>query len=159
MQLIDKVVIFESGREEYAISIQSIISIEKVEFVNPIPLMPAYMRGVTKARGELIPVIDFEAVLYRRPLKESENARLLVVQTEAMPLGFLVKEAKEIIDIPPDSLKQLGIAAYEKTRYFTGIAAFSERLITMIDPDILVSSLEGMKDIQEYMKSNRAPSA
>lgn len=158
MQPVNKAVIFESGREEYAIPVQSVISIEKVEFINPIPHMPFYMRGVTKARGELIPVIDFEAVLYNRSIAESEEARLLVVQTQALPIGFLVKEAKEIIDISSESLKQLGIAAYEKTKYFTGIAAFSERLITIIDPDILVSSLEGIKDIQEYMKNTKASS-
>ncbi|MEK4028886.1 MULTISPECIES: chemotaxis protein CheW [Bacillaceae] len=159
MQLINKAVIFESGQEEYAVPVQSVVSIEKVEFINPIPHMPFYMRGITKAREELIPVIDFESVLYDRPLAESEDARLLVVQTEALSVGFLVKEAKEIIDVPAESLKQLGIASYEKTKYFTGIAAFSERMVTIVDPDILVSSLEGIKEIQEYMKNHKVPSA
>ncbi|MFK2824291.1 CheW domain-containing protein [Bacillus sp. B190/17] len=154
MQIVNKAVVFESGHEEYAVPIQSVISIEKVNFINPIPHMPLYMRGVTKAREDLIPVIDFESVLYNRSLA-GEEARLLVVQTESLQIGLLVKDAKEIIDIPQEALKQMGIAAYEKTKYFIGVAAFSDRLITIIDPDILVSSLEGIKDIQEYMKQNK----
>ncbi|KAB7708835.1 chemotaxis protein CheW [Bacillus aerolatus] len=158
MQTVNKAVIFESGREEYAVPIESVISIEKVDFINPIPHMPLYMKGITKIREELVPVIDVEAVLYNQPLVEVEEARLLVVQTHSLPAGFLVKDAKEIIDIPQESLKQMGLAAYEKTKYFTGVAAFSERLVTVINPDILVSSLEGMKDIQDYMSKNKVSS-
>lgn len=152
-----KTVVFESGQEEYAISVQSVVSIEKVEFINPIPHMPFYMKGMTKMREELIPVIDFECLLYNQQLADPKEGRLLVVQLDYMPVGFLVKDAKEIIDIPQESFKQMGIAAYEKTKYFTGVAVFSERLITVVDANLLVSSLEGMKEIQEYVKNSKNP--
>jgi len=67
----------------------------------------------------------------------------------------LVNEAKEIINIPQDKLKQVGLVAYQKTSYFTGVANLDTRLITLIDPLLLIRSLEGIREIQEFMKSEK----
>ncbi|WP_338749970.1 chemotaxis protein CheW [Bacillus sp. FJAT-52991] len=151
MQSINKAVIFESGNEEYAVPIQSVISIEKVNFINPIPHLPLYLKGVTKIREELLPVIDFEYVLYKRMLSSVEEARLLIVQTNSLPVGLLVKEAKEIIEFPDESVRQVNLISYESTRFFSGVATIGDRLITIIDVDVLVSSLEGIEDVKDFM--------
>ena len=41
-----------------------VISIEKFENATRIPNLPDFVKGIVKSRGELIPVIDFEQVLY-----------------------------------------------------------------------------------------------
>lgn len=151
MQSINKAVIFESGNEEYAVPIQAVISIEKVNFINPIPHLPLYLKGVTKIREELLPVIDFEYVLYKRMLPSLEEARLLIVQTNSLPVGLLVKEAKEIIELPEDSVRQVNLISYESTRFFSGVATIGDRLITIIDVDVLVSSLEGIDAVKDFM--------
>ncbi|MDZ5471094.1 chemotaxis protein CheW (plasmid) [Bacillus sp. 31A1R] len=150
-----KVVVFQVGTEEYAIPIQYVISIEKMEGITPIPHLPAYVKGIVKVRGELIPVIDFERVLYNRQIDNSDSIRLIVLHTEEMSLAVLVNEAKEIINIPQDKLKQVGLVAYQKTSYFTGVANLETRLITLIDPLLLIRSLEGIREIQEFMKSEK----
>ncbi|PAQ16264.1 chemotaxis protein CheW [Bacillaceae bacterium SAOS 7] len=151
MQSINKAVIFESGNEEYAVPIQAVISIEKVNFINPIPHLPRYLKGVTKIREELLPVIDFEYVLYKRMLPSLEEARLLIVQTNSLPVGLLVKEAKEIIELPEESVRQVNLISYESTRFFSGVATIGDRLITIIDMDVLVSSLEGIDAVKDFM--------
>lgn len=147
-----KAVIFHVGSEEYGIPVENVVSIEKCEDVNPIPHFPSFVKGIVKSRNELIPVIDFEMVLYNRPLEKSDAVRMIVLNTTELSIGLLVKEAKEILDISNESLKQIGLFAYQKTSYFSSVANLEERLITMIDSNILVSSLDGIKDIQEYMK-------
>ncbi|MBM7648104.1 purine-binding chemotaxis protein CheW [Bacillus ectoiniformans] len=156
MQQVDKTVVFESGHEEYAVPIESVISIEKVPSIQPIPHLPLYMKGVVKVRDELIPVIDFEYVLYNKSLSNLDEARLLVIQTKFLAVGFLVKDAKEIISVPEQSLRQVGLVAYSKTKYFSAVANLDNRLVTIIDPEVLVSSLDGMKEIQEFMMSYTA---
>jgi purine-binding chemotaxis protein CheW len=148
-----KMVVFQSGKEEYAVPIQYVVSIEKLDHINPIPHLPAYLRGIVKNRGELIPVIDFEQVLYSQFIENLSESRLIVLQVESFFFGILVKEAKEIIDIPIELQKQIGLMAYEGTRYFSAVANMEKRLVTIIDPNILVESLEGIQDIQEYMKT------
>jgi purine-binding chemotaxis protein CheW len=149
----NKAVVFRVGSEEYAFPIQNVISIEKMEDTTPIPHLPEYVKGIVKVRGELIPVVDFENILYNRQIEIDEGTRLIVLHTMEMSIGVLVNEAKEIVDIPSDKLKQIGLIAYQKTNYFTGIANLDKRLITVIDPLKLIQSLEGIREIQEYMKS------
>ncbi|MER2169398.1 MAG: chemotaxis protein CheW [Psychrobacillus psychrodurans] len=150
-----KVVVFQSGNEEYAVSIDHVVSIEKLEKVNPIPHLPPYLIGLMKIRGELVPIIDFEQILYKQSGLMNANARVVTMLTEEMSVGILVKEAKEILDIPSESLKQMGIMNYSKTNYFTNIANLEDRMITIVDPSILVRSLEGIQDILSYLEDNK----
>lgn len=154
MSLSSKSVIFLVGNEEYGIPVEYVISIDKYEEVTPIPHLPSFVKGIVKSRGELIPVIDFELVLYQKALEVNDDVRMIVLHTDELSVGLLVKEAKEILDIANESLQQVGLLAYSKTAYFTSIANLEERLITMIDPNILIASLEGIKEIKEYMKEN-----
>jgi purine-binding chemotaxis protein CheW len=150
-----KVVVFQVGTEEYAISIEHVISIEKVEGNTPIPHLPVYVKGIVKVRGELLPVLDFEEILYHRTIQYNDQTRMIVVKTDDLSIGVLVNDAKEIIDIEKEHLKQLGLVAFNKTSYFTSIANLDSRLITIIDPSKLVQSLEGINEIQQYMKSHQ----
>lgn len=149
----EKVVVFQCGNEEYAVPIEHVVSIEKLEQVNPIPHLPNYLIGLMKIRGELVPIIDFEEILYHRSGVNYENARVVTMHTQDMSIGILVKEAKEILDIATEDLKQIGLVNYTKTQYFTAVANLENRMITIVDPSILVRSLEGIKDIQAYLES------
>ncbi|WP_144510189.1 chemotaxis protein CheW [Bacillus sp. FJAT-22090] len=148
----EKVVVFQCGNEDYAVPIEHVVSIEKLEQINPIPHLPNYLIGLMKIRGELVPIIDFEQILYNRSGVNNENARVVTMHTQDMSIGILVKEAKEILDIAQEDLKQIGLVNYTKTRYFTAVANLEDRMITIVDPSILVRSLEGIKDIQSYLE-------
>lgn len=153
MEESNKLVVFSVGNEEYAISIEHVMSIEKVEGITPIPHLPNYVSGIIKVRGELIPALDTERILYNRPMTQEESIRIIVLRTEDMSLGMIVREAKEIIDVPTEKMKQVGLVAYKKTSFFTGVANLDSRLITIISPSILVKTLDGIKEIQEYMQN------
>ncbi|MBS4191151.1 chemotaxis protein CheW [Bacillus sp. FJAT-49705] len=155
MEETNKVVVFQVGNEEYAIPIRFVVSIEKMEGVTPIPHLPAYVNGIFNVRGELIPVIDFERVLYNQSIQVKESTKIIVLQTDELLIGVVVSDTKEIINIPEGVIKQLGLIAYKKTTYFTGIANLNSRIITLIDPTQMVQSLEGIREIQEYMKEQK----
>lgn len=151
----NKTVVFQAGNEEYAFPILYVISIEKLEGMTAIPHMPEYVTGITKVRGDLIPVIDLEKVLYGRDIQGDEKTRLIVLQTADISIGTLVRDAKEILEIPAENLKQPGLIAYQKTKFITGIANFDKRMIMVIDPETLIQSLEGIKEIKEYMQKEK----
>ncbi|WP_018660578.1 chemotaxis protein CheW [Heyndrickxia acidiproducens] len=155
MEIQDKYMIFKVRDEEYGISIRSVSSIEKAEKMNPIPKLPDFVRGVVKVRDELVPVIDIEAVFYQTQLELADSARLIVLQTPALFVGLLVKEANDILEIRDGAKKQVGLIGYERTKYFSSVANLDGRLITLVDPDILIASLEGIKDIIAYINGER----
>jgi purine-binding chemotaxis protein CheW len=150
-----KTVVFQAGNEEYAFQILFVVSIEKMEGMTAIPHMPDYVTGITKVRGDLVPVIDLEKVLYNRDIQADDKTRLIVLETSDISLGVLVRDAKEILEIPQDNLKQPGLVAYQNTKFITGIANFEKRMIMVIDPETLIQSLEGIKEIKDYMKNQK----
>ena len=147
-----KAVVVQCGNEEYAISVETIVSIERLEKVNPIPHLPSYMLGLMRIRGELVPVLDFEQILYGNSAADHNDPRIVVVQTEKLHIGLLVLDAKEILDIPDQTLTSSGLMAYSKTPYFTSVANLEERMITIVDPEILSQTLAGMDEIGEFVK-------
>lgn len=151
-----KAVVVQCGNEEYAISVDAIVSIERLEKVNPIPHLPDFMLGLMKIRGELVPILDFEQILYNKSAKDHPGARIVVVQTKALYIGLLVLDAKEILDIPESTLTTGGLMAYSKTAYFTSVANLENRMITIVDPEILSQTLSGMDEISEYVDAQLA---
>lgn len=151
-----KVVVFRCGNEDYAIPVDHVVSIEKLEQINPIPHLPNYFLGLMKIRGELVPIVDFEQILYGRSASSDEQVRVIVLQTKEMFIGLLVLEAKEILDIANNDLKQIGLVNYSKTQYFSSVANLENRVITIIDPSILVRTVDGIKEIQTYLESVEA---
>lgn len=83
-----KLVVFESGNEEYGVSIEEILSIEKDEKVTPIPHLPSYMLGMINVRGELVPILDFEQILYHRSSKDFEQAKIIVLKTDDLSFAI-----------------------------------------------------------------------
>ena len=148
-----KAIVIRCGNEEYAIPVEQTVSIEELEHVNPIPHLLDYLLGLMRIRGELVPILDFQQILYRTSAKDDPNAKVVVVQTEGVYFGLLVLEAKEILDITTDSLTTQGLMAYSKTPYFSSVANLEDRMITMIDPKVLSETLAGMEDIAEYVDS------
>ena len=146
----EKAVVFLCGTEEYAVPVEQVVSIEKLERVTPIPHLPNYLLGFSRIRGELAPVIDFQSILYNRPT-DTKNSKVIVLKTEMINYGLLVVDAKEIIDFEDGVLKQLGLVNYDKTKYFTAVANLENRMISCVDPSILVHSLEGMREIIDYL--------
>lgn len=150
--MFEKSVVFTCGTEEYAVPVEQVVSIEKVEHITPIPHLPNYLLGYTRIRGELVPVIDFQFILYGKST-EGELSRIVVMNTDVINFGLVVADAKEILDISPDLLMQLGLVNYAKTKYFTAVANLENRMITCVDPKVLVNSLEGIREIIDYMSS------
>jgi len=150
-----KAVVFQIANEEYALPIENVISIEKLEDVTPIPHLPSYVKGIVEVRNELIPILDLEDILYNRPLSLNESSRLIVLQAGEFSYGALVGEAKEILDIPSDKLKQVSFLTSPKTAYLTGIANLNHRLIALLNPALLADSVEGVNQVKEYIKSRQ----
>ncbi|WP_342469497.1 chemotaxis protein CheW [Ureibacillus sp. FSL K6-3587] len=145
-----KSIIFRCEKEEYGISIDQVVSIEKIGKITPIPHLPNYLVGFTRIRGELVPVLDFNIILYNKPTTDP-LARIVVLNTDIVNFGLVVSEAKEIIDIREDDIQQVGLVNYFQTKYFTAVANLEDRMITIVNPKVLVNSLEGIREIIDYL--------
>jgi purine-binding chemotaxis protein CheW len=151
-----KLVIFQANQEEYGVSVEHVVSIEKLDIVTPIPDMPVYMKGLMKVRNELIPVLDTKQILFRNPMELTEKSRVIVVQTTELSVALLVEEAKEILDVQKESIKPLSSIAGNGSNYISGMVNLEKRLIAMIEPGKLVDGLKEMDAIKEEMEKQLA---
>ncbi|MFS0863431.1 chemotaxis protein CheW [Fredinandcohnia sp. 179-A 10B2 NHS] len=149
----NKVVVFTTGSEEYAVPIRNVISIERFSESNVIPHMPSYMLGVLTIRDELVPIIDTGVILFNVKTKSTENTRIIVIKTETLSVGLVVDDAKEILDIQDDQIKGLNLT-YQLSPYITGVATLEDRLITLLDPASLFQGLDGFTDVKEHIQSH-----
>jgi purine-binding chemotaxis protein CheW len=150
----NKVVVIGIGKEEYAIPLGYVVSIEKLEGIIPIPQMPDYVTGIIEIRQQVIPIIDLEYIFYHRFLQMDENSRLVIVQLEQFMVGILVNEAKEIIEISPEKIKQIGFIKSPATAYLIGVASLTGSLVAIINPEVLIGSLEGINVVLDELKSH-----
>ena len=148
-------VIVQTGNEEYALPVETVISIEKLDYVTPIPHLPAYLLGLMRSRGELVPILDLSQILYHIATPRDVESHVVVVKTDRLEIGLLVLDAKEILELPEDRLTSIALKAYSKTPYFITVANLEDRVITVIDPNIMASSLQGMDEISSYMKDQQ----
>ncbi|WAA10482.1 chemotaxis protein CheW [Fervidibacillus albus] len=154
-----KWVIFQVETEEYAIEVGRVISIERTEPFTPIPQLPEYVKGIMKVRNELVPVVDLRKVLYEKDEQENESVRIIVLKTNRMPIALLVTEAKELIETEEGNEKQVGLINYKQTAFFKSVIQLQNRLITVIDSDVLIETLDGIREIYTYMEEQRKPTA
>ncbi|WP_409289128.1 chemotaxis protein CheW [Peribacillus sp. SCS-37] len=149
-----KAVVFLAGSEEYAIPIENVISIDKPGPVTPVPHMPDHFLGMTTVREEVIPLVDAQKALY--PVFDGTGeTKWIVIQIDGFKAGLAVKDAREIIEVQADQLKQSGLAAYPGTHFIRGIVYIEKgRLIPVIDPQEFIGSLEGIKALKEYIEQN-----
>jgi purine-binding chemotaxis protein CheW len=150
----NKVVVVGTGKEEYAIPLQYVVSIEKLEGITPIPQMPDYVTGMIEIRQQIIPIVDLEYIFYHRFFQMDENTRIVIVQLEEFMAGILVNEAKEIIEISPEMVKQIGLIKNPATAYMTGVASLNGSLLTIINPEVLIGKLEGIDELLEEIRSH-----
>lgn len=151
----NKVVVFLAGNEEYALPIETVLSIEKPDDVTVIPHFPEFVCGMAKIRSELMPLIEMNKVLYpEKKFLELPEQRWISIKTKVMTIGLVVQAAREILDLTDVPIKQIGLLGYEKTEYMQGVANIGNRLITIIDSQKFVSSLEGIRVTGIYVQSS-----
>ena len=158
MSASNKYVVFLAGEEEFAVPIEAVLSIEKPAAVTSVPHHPEYVEGMAKVRNELLPLINVNKVLFprKRLLVPIHEQRWIALRTESMHLGLVVQAVREILDFTNVDIKQIGLSGIRKTDYIQGVACLGSRLITLVDPQKFISSLDTLEELQEYIYSHQS---
>lgn len=161
-----KKVICEICGSLYGIDSQDVIAVDSAGTVISLENVPRFTEGAVMFRGEAVPVlgmrllfkIDWDPVLSKVP--EPEESCIVFMECGDMKIGFRFDRVVELKDIPDGEISKIplipseGSTSYIKGsfRYFADSVSdipeedFSEnsyrsdeRIITVIDPDMLIS--------------------
>jgi purine-binding chemotaxis protein CheW len=93
--------------EQYAIRIQDIHEIIKIQDITQIPNVKFYVKGVINLRGKIVPVISLRNLFQLEEKEYSKHTRIVVVHHREDTVGIIVDSVNKVttfsdIQPPPD---------------------------------------------------------
>lgn len=132
---------FIIANEFFALEINSICEIIKVNDITRVPNTPSYIRGVINLRGKVIPIIDMREKLNLDHITYDKNTRIIILEFNNMIVGIIVDAVREVLRIdaavtePPPAVVK-GIAS----DYISAIGKLDDKLINILNLDYLLSN-------------------
>lgn len=147
-----QLVSFKLGNETYAVDVNQVRSIGKVDEITHIPKMPDFVEGVMNLRGQITTVVD----LRRRFEIECDNnahtdqARIIVAEIGDTQIGMIVDSVRDVIRVSEKTISPppKSIASKLDSKFLTGICSLPQQLIMIID----LTNIMKHDDIKEVLE-------
>ncbi|WP_096269869.1 chemotaxis protein CheW [Paucisalibacillus globulus] len=129
-----KVIVFQLKDEEFAVSVQQIGSIERIQSITRVPNTEKFVKGVINLRGVVTPIIDLRTRLGIEETEYNDSTRIIIVYLDDMEVGLIVDAANDVIDIPTQTIEPapevIGVVNQD---YIEGVAKLENRLLILLD--------------------------
>ncbi|AEA47734.1 chemotaxis protein CheW [Archaeoglobus veneficus] len=102
---IDKVVKFKLGNGYFAISVNDVKEVVKVQNITRIPNAPPHVEGIMDLRGEVCTIIDPKVLLNVDSSEVNEDKQRIIVLDVGKSVGIKVDEVISVDDVLPDQLE------------------------------------------------------
>lgn len=136
-------VIFKLGGEEYGINIMNVTEIIPYEETIKLPHVPNFVEGVINYRGTVIPIICLKKKFGMNLAKADHNTRIIILNLDNKQVGFIVDEASQTIKLNDEDIDMTqSISTNIDIKYVSGIARIGERLIILVDLDLILTEDE-----------------
>lgn len=143
-----KYLTFVLGEEQYGLDILKVQEIIGLMAITRVPKTPDYIRGVINLRGKVNPIIDLRLKFSMDSMEDTRKTCIVVLQLTGeegtvMPLGIVVDEVAEVVDITAEHLQPPpSFGASVGNDVILGIGRFNERVILLLDVEKMFSEEE-----------------
>jgi purine-binding chemotaxis protein CheW len=125
---------FGIENEQYAIRIQDIHEIIKIQDITQIPNVKHYVKGVINLRGKIVPVISLRNLFQLEEKAYSRTTRIIVVHHQEDTVGIIVDRVNKVttfsdIQAPPDRVGGI------EGNFFVGIGLTAGGLVGILKLD------------------------
>ncbi len=135
-------VLFTVAGAHYAVDQVFVTELDRVPNITLVPNVPAWIRGITNRRGDILSVVDTRTLLGLDRLGGG-NGRMLVVRLpdDTCSLGLLVDDVQQILDVARHDVRAPG-PGFDGTLapYLTGLFELEQRTVAVLDLDHLLRS-------------------
>jgi purine-binding chemotaxis protein CheW len=135
-------ILFTVAGTTYALKSESVLHMEMIEHITPVPNAAASVEGVVFSRGHVVPVINLRARFgfERKPM--DLRTRLLVVERDGRRIGLLADDAREFIRIDDAAIHPPHQAIGGLSgNYLEGVATLGERIVLILDVREVVDAI------------------
>jgi purine-binding chemotaxis protein CheW len=130
----EHVVIFRLADEYYALDIQTVQEIVRMQTITSIPGSDFWVEGITNLRGRVVPVIDLRKRCGVNAGEYTAETRIVVVSSATGMVGLIVDAVSEVMRIPGEQVEApSAIVSVPENTYLRGIAKLDDRLVSLMD--------------------------
>jgi purine-binding chemotaxis protein CheW len=149
-----QLVTFNLGNEEYAVDILKVQEINRMREITRVPNTPAYVEGVINLRGKVIPVVNLRSKFCLEGKENDNQSRIMIMDIQGITMGLVVDAVSEVLRIPSNIVEPTPqMASNISTEYIKGIAKLEDRLIILLDMEMLVGKVEDTSILESAIKS------
>lgn len=139
---------FDLGGEDYGVDILKVQEIKGWEEGRQLPDMPDYIKGVIDLRGAIVPIIDLR-VRFNLPRVEYCPTTVVIVlsvnkgEEGQLLVGTVVDGVSDVLNVSATDFKKApNLGAKINRRYIKGMVSRGERMVILLDMDLLFSPQE-----------------
>lgn len=138
-----QLVTFRIGEEEFGVDILAVQEIIRTMAITKVPKAPDFVEGVINLRGKVIPIVDLRKRFGMPPRDTDKHNRIIVIETGAIIVGFMVDSVSEVLRIPAGTIEAPpAVVSGLESDYIDGVGKLDDRLLIMLDLDRLLSGQE-----------------
>jgi purine-binding chemotaxis protein CheW len=141
----EKHLIFALGELRYAVPLDHIIEIAELEQHTPVPNVPDWILGITNLRGDILSLVDLNALFGESTGEVPRGSSLLVAQTNAGDLTtcLVVDRVYGVVNVTPDQVQKLDqVANHMMAHHTRGYVHHAGELLSLLDLEGLLRALE-----------------
>jgi purine-binding chemotaxis protein CheW len=131
-----QLVSFKLGKETFAVNVEQVREIGKVEQITKVPKMPKFIEGVMNLRGQITTIIDLRSRFgILGDDGRTAQSRVIVAEIGDVQVGIIVDSVQDVIRVPEKSLSPppKTFSSNVDARFLTGICKLPNNLIMLID--------------------------
>jgi purine-binding chemotaxis protein CheW len=130
----EKVIVFQLKEEEYAVHVQHVKSIERMQHFTRIPNTVHFVKGVINLRGVVTPIIDLRSRFDIEASDYTDTTRIIIVSAGTIEAGLIVDSANDVMDLDKDTIEPPPeVVGGVDAEYIQGVAKIEKRLLILLD--------------------------
>ncbi|CAG1000532.1 Chemotaxis protein CheW [Rhodocyclaceae bacterium] len=134
---------FTLGPEEYAIDILKVQEIRGYEHPTSIANTPSFIKGVINLRGTIVPIVDLRIKFGVGTAEYTPFTVVIILNIGSRVVGIVVDGVSDVTALRADQVRPAPeFAATVDTRYITGLGTLGERMLIVVDIEMLMLSSE-----------------
>jgi len=131
-------VMFTLEGRRFAVPLDSVVRVERIATITPLPQAPQIITGIVDFHGEIIPVADVRCRfgIPSRPVELSDQ--ILFLKTRRRSIAFLVEDVESVENAPTRLFIDVErvVAGLEHIR---GILRLEDGMVLIYDPETFLS--------------------
>ena len=133
---------FNLGKEEYAIDILKVQEIRGYEAVTRIANTPAFIKGVINLRGIIVPIVDMRIKFGMGEPVYDASTVAIILNIGKRVIGVVVDSVSDVVSLAENEIHPAPEFGTLDTQFLMGLAAIDERMLILIDIELLMTSSE-----------------